>query len=486
MPTHHLACDLGAESGRLMLGTIADGRLALEELHRFPNRVTRTGNSLHWDIPRLFAELKAGLKKAATLKLPIASISTDSWGVDYVLLDARGEVMPPAFHYRDPRTARGVERVRAKVPWPEVFAETGIQFMPLNTLYQLAAEEPARLRAASRVLMIADAFNFWLGGTARIEESNASTTQLYDPRARQWSGQLLKSLDLPARLFPQIVPSGTRLGPLTPGLARETGLGEIAVIAGCSHDTAAAVAAVPASGENWAYLSSGTWSLLGLELSQPLLTEACRELNFTNEVGFGGSIRLLKNISGLWLVQECRRAWAEAGQDFDYATLTRLAIEAPPFVSLINPADQRFLAPSSMTGAIAESCRQTKQPVPTTPGAFVRCALESLALLYRRTLSDIERLTGRRIERLHIVGGGSRNPLLNQFAANATQLPVLAGPVEATAAGNVLVQAIALGEVPSLSAAREMVAASMPVERIEPRDRREWERAFERFEQLPQ
>ncbi len=484
MPTHHLACDLGAESGRLMLGTIADGRLALEELHRFPNRVSRTGDSLHWDIPRLFDELKVGLKKAAALKVPIASISTDSWGVDYVLLDARGKVIPPAFHYRDPRTALGVERVRAKVPRPEVFAETGIQFMPLNTLYQLAAEEPARLREASQMLMIADAFNFWLSGTARIEESNASTTQLYDPRAQLWSGKLLQALGLPAKLFPAIVSSGTRLGTLTPELALETGLGEIAVIAGCSHDTAAAVAAVPASGENWAYLSSGTWSLLGLELSQPLLTDACRELNFTNEVGFGGSIRLLKNISGLWLVQECRREWAQAGQDFDYATLTRLAAETPPFVSLINPGDQRFLAPSSMTGAMAEFCRETKQPVPATPGAFVRCALESLALLYRRTLRDLEQLTGRHIKQLHIVGGGSRNPLLNQFAANATQLPVLAGPVEATAAGNVMVQAIALGEVPSLSAAREIIAASFPVERIEPHDEMDWAQAYQRFVKL--
>jgi len=484
MPTHHLACDLGAESGRLMLGTIADGRLALEELHRFPNRVSRADDSLQWDIPRLFDELKAGLKKAAALKLPIASISTDSWGVDYVLLDARGKVMPPAFHYRDPRTALGVERVRSKVSWPEVFAQTGIQFMPLNTLYQLAAEEPARLGEASRMLMIADAFNFWLSGTARIEESNASTTQLYDPRARLWSVKLLQSLELPAKLFPPIVSSGTRLGTLTPELALETGLGEIAVIAGCSHDTAAAVAAVPASGENWAYLSSGTWSLLGLELSQPLLTDACRELNFTNEVGFGGSIRLLKNISGLWLVQECRREWAHAGQAFDYATLTRLATEAPPFVSLINPADQRFLAPSIMTTAMAEFCRETKQPVPATPGAFVRCALESLALLYRRTLRDIERLTGRRIERLHIVGGGSRNPLLNQFAANATQLPVFTGPVEATAAGNVLVQALALGEIPSLAEARKIVAASFPVERIEPRDEMDCAQAYQRFVNL--
>ena len=484
MPTHHLACDLGAESGRLMLGTIADGRLALEELHRFPNRVTRVGGSLHWDIPGLFAELKIGLRKAAHLKRDIASISTDSWGVDYVLLDADGEVMPPAFHYRDPRTAQGIKRVQGTMSWHEIFAETGIQFMPLNTLYQLAAEEPGRLRNASQILMIADAFNFWLSGTSRMEESNASTTQLYNPQARQWSGKLLRALDLPEKLLPQIVSSGTRLGTLTPELRRDTGLGEIAVIAGCSHDTAAAVAAVPAHGENWAYLSSGTWSLLGVEFSKPLLTEACRELNFTNEVGFGGTIRLLKNISGLWIVQECRREWAQDGEEYDYATLTRLASEAPPFVSLIHPDDPRFLAPASMTGAIAAFCRESNQPVPVAPGAFIRCALESLALLYRRTVLELQQLTGRHIERLHIVGGGSRNPLLNQFAANATQLAVLAGPVEATAAGNVMVQAIALGEVASLTAARAIVAASLPIEPVQPRDRAAWERAFSRFETL--
>jgi rhamnulokinase len=279
--------------------------------------------------------------------------------------------------------------------------------------------------------------------------------------------------------------SGTpRIGSLRPELIRETGLSNVEVIATCSHDTGAAVAAVPAEGENWAYLSSGTWSLLGVELSAPLMTSECRELNFTNEIGYGGSVRLLKNISGLWLVQECRRRWAGSGQDFDYTTLTELAAKAPPFVSIIDPTDARFLAPPDMPDAIASFCRETNQPAPDTPGAFVRCALESLALLYRRTLRQIEQLTGRKIERLHIVGGGSRNTLLNQFTADALQIPVLAGPIEATAAGNVLIQALALGLLPSLAALREVVRRNFEVTRHQPGSADPWTEPYRRFESL--
>lgn len=481
MSTHYLAIDLGAESGRVMLGSLADGRLALEELHRFPNVPIRGESSLCWDIPKIFSEVKTGLRKAAERKLPIASVSTDSWGVDYLLVDAAGEVMPPVFHYRDARTARGVATVKAKVDWPTVFDQTGIQFMPLNTLYQLAAEAPERLDAAAQMLMIADAVNFMLCGVGRVEESNASTTQLYNPRRRAWAGELMESLGLQRRLFPEVVGSGTRLGRLKPSLASGTGLGEIEVLASCSHDTGAAVAAVPASGEDWAYLSSGTWSLMGVELAAPLVTPECRELNFTNEIGFGGSIRLLKNISGLWLVQECRRAWAAEGRELDYATLTRLAAEAKPFVALIDPTDSRFLAPAHMPDAIAAFCRETGQVVPDSPGGFVRCALESLALLYRRTRDQIESLTGRGIQRLHVVGGGSKNELLNQFTANALQIPVHAGPVEATAAGNVLIQAIALGHVATLAAARQVVRNSMPVKIVQPADSGLWNEASTRF-----
>jgi len=484
MLTHYLACDLGAESGRLILGTLDNHRLTLEELHRFPNHPVNAGGSLHWDIPALFDELKAGMKKAAQRSLPIQSISTDSWGVDYLLFDAQGQVLSPTFHYRDERTARGVARAKGRVDWKTIFAETGIQFMPLNTIYQLAAETPGRLQQAHRLLLIGDGFNFLLSGVARAEESMASTSQLYNPRTKSWSRLLLQALDLPARLFPPIVPSGTRLGPLRPELARETGLQGLEVIAACSHDTGAAVAGVPGSGEGWAYLRSGTWSLMGVELPAPIITDPCRELNFTNEIGYGGSVRLLKNIVGLWIVQECRGQWAKQGSDYDYATLTQMAAAAAPFVSLINPADPRFLSPGDMPARIAAYCRETGQPSPPSPGAAIRCALESLALLYRRTGLQIEQLTGRKIERLHIVGGGARNALLNQFTANALQIPVLAGPVEATAAGNIVVQAIASGRLASLAEAREVVRASSEITQVDPGDAPEWEAANRRWEKL--
>ncbi|MBI3851239.1 MAG: rhamnulokinase [Verrucomicrobia bacterium] len=481
MTNHHLACDLGAESGRLMLGTLAKGKLALEELHRFPNTPIKAGESLHWNIPRLFDELKVGLKKAAARKLPIASISCDAWGVDYLLFAADGSLMSPTFHYRDPRNPRVVDKVHWLVSWETIFEETGIQFMAFNTLYQLAAETPERLARADRLLLIGDGINFMLSGVAKTDESMASTTQLYNPRTKTWSKKLIQALGLPEKIFTPIVPSGTRLGPLKREVVGETGLATMEVIASCSHDTGAAVAAVPAADSNWAYISSGTWSLMGVELAKPIINDRCRELNFTNEVGYGRTIRLLKNIIGLWLVQECRREWAEAGHEFDYADLAALAASAPRFVSLINPADARFIGPGDMPAKIAAFCRETAQPVPTSHGAFIRCALESLALLYRRTLNQLEELVCRKIERLHIVGGGSKNELLNQFTANAVQIPVLAGPVEATAAGNVLVQAIALGELPSLTVARQVVRDSFPMTMVQPQDKMGWETAYQRF-----
>jgi len=485
MTTHYLACDLGAESGRLMLGSLEEGWLSLEELHRFPNGPVKSGASLHWDIPRLFANLKTGLKTAARRNLPIASISTDSWGLDYMLFAEDGALIPPTFHYRDARAGQGSANMLAKVDWNTIFAETGIQFMALNTLYQLAAESRERLQRARHLLLIGDGFNFLLSGEARAEETLASTSQLYNPRTKSWSKRLLAALDLPEKLFPPIVPAGSKLGVLKDDIARETGtINRPQVIAGCSHDTGAAVVAVPASGENWAYLSSGTWSLMGVELPAPIVTDACRELNFTNEIGFGGSVRLLKNILGLWLIQECRRDWALAGQQYDYATLTDLAAAAPPFRSLINPADPRFVGPDDMPAKIASFCRETGQPVPASPGATIRCVLESLGLLYRSTLLQIEQLIGKKIERLHIVGGGSRNALLNQFTADALQIPVLAGPVAATAAGNILVQAITLAHLPSLAAARAVVRASSELRRFDPADRTVWNTAFERFRTL--
>lgn len=484
MTTHYLACDLGATSGRVMLATLGNGKITLEELHRFPNDLVKVGNSLHWDMNALFGELRTGLRKAAARRLPIASISTDSWGVDYLLFDAQDRVIEPTFAYRDPRIEQGVKSARAKVSWETTYAETGIQFMALNTIYQLAAESPDRLAQAKKLLLVGDAFNYYCSGVAQHEESLASTSQLYNPRTRTWSKKLLSGLGLPEALFTPVVASGTKLGPMRRELAAEVGLPQIEVIATCSHDTGAAVAAVPASGGNWAYLSSGTWSLIGVELPAPVITDQSRDLNFTNEVGYGSTIRFLKNIIGMWIVEECRRDWAKTGNELSYESLFKHAADAPAFVSLINPNDQRFFAPDDMPVKIAAFCKETGQPAPATPAATVRCVLESLALLYQRMTQQIELLTGRRIECLNIVGGGSRNALLNQFTANALQIPVFAGPSECTALGNVLVQAIALGHLPSLAAAREVVRGSFEVTMFKPTAAVEWEAAFERFEQL--
>ena len=484
MPTHYLACDLGADSGRLMLGTLDGGKIVLEELHRFPNGPVKTSGALHWNFDALLNELKTGLKKAAARQLPIASISTDSWGVDYVLYDERGTVMSPVWCYRDSRTAFGVENAKSRTDWPTIYAETGIQFMALNTIYQLAAEPPERLARVKQLLLIGDAFNYFCSGVARNEVSLASTSQLYNPKTRTWSKKLLDALKLREDMFAPICASGTKLGPLKKNLATEVGLPQIEVIASCSHDTGAAVAAVPASGENWAYLSSGTWSLMGVEWPQPIITDQGRALGFTNEIGFGNSVRLLKNIVGLWIVQECRRQWTKEGKKYDFAALEQLAAAAPPFVSLINADDPRFLSPDNMPKKIAEFCQETGQPVPANHAAYMRCIYESLALFYRVVLRRIERLTGKKIGQLHIVGGGSKDATLNQFAANALKIPVIAGPTECTATGNMLVQAIALGHIPSHAAAREIVRNSFEMKTFTPQNSAQWDAAAARFEKL--
>ena len=484
MPTYYLACDLGADSGRLMLGTLEAGKISLEELHRFPNGPVKTSGALHWNIESLFNELKIGLKKAGAKNLPLASISSDSWGVDYVLYNENGMPMLPVWSYRDSRTAFGVENVKAKIEWPTIYTETGIQFMALNTIYQIAAEPPERLATAKQLLLIGDAFNFFCSGVARNEVSNASTTQLYNPQTKTWSKKIFSALGLREEMFAPLCASGTKLGRMKKNLAQETGLPQIEVIATCSHDTGAAVAAVPASGENWAYLSSGTWSLMGVEAASPVINEQARTLGFTNEIGYGNSVRLLKNIIGLWIVQECRRAWAKAGKKYDYATLEKMAAEATPFVSLINPDDSRFLSPENMPQKIAEFCTETGQPVPANHAAYVRCVYESLALFYRVTLRKLERLTGKKIEKLHIVGGGSQATTLNQCAANAMKIPVLAGPTECTALGNILVQAITLGHIGSHAAARIIVANSFELQTFTPQNSAEWDTAATRFEKL--
>lgn len=485
MPNHYLACDLGAESGRLMLGTLDQGRLSLQELHRFANGAQEENGSLVWDIQHLLRELYRGLSCAAKQDLTVDSISTDSWGVDYVLLDENSKIIPPTYCYRDPRMEQGVKKVLRQVDWPSLFAETGIQFMPINTIFQLAAEPQERLQKARAILGIGDAFNFFLSGKPWAEQSLASTTQLYNPRTHRWSQALLDTLQFPASLFPPVVPSGTRLGQVRPEIVSETGLGSnTQVIATCSHDTGAAVAAVPAQGDSWAYLSSGTWSLMGIECAQPVINDTCRDLNFTNEIGHDRTVRLLKNIVGLWMIQECRREWAAGGQNYDYETLTKLAAEAEPFSAILNCADQRFVGAGQMPQKIAEFCRETNQPPPQSPGDFTRCILESLALLYAHTLKKLEILKGSKIERLHIVGGGSRNRLLNQFTANATGRRIVAGPAEATALGNVLVQAITMGHITHLTEGRKIVRDSSSLEMFEPADTAPWRKALAELERL--
>ena len=476
---YYIACDLGAESGRVMLGTLDDGKLTLEEIHRFPTGPVVITGTWRWDVLRIFDELKTGLRKVAERGLKIESISTDSWGVDYVWLKGQEPLLTVPYHYRDTRTDGAFERAFAAVPAEEVFTETGVQFMAFNTLYQLhweASNRPWLFKSADRFLLIGDYFNYLFSGVAKAEQSLASTTQLYNPKNKKWSRPLLKKLGLPKKLFPEIVPAGAVLGPVLP----EFGLTGAQVVASCSHDTGAAVSAVPAAGKGWAYLSSGTWSLLGVELKKPLITDQSRQHNFTNEVGYGHSIRFLKNIIGLWIQQECRRQWGK----HDYNELRQLAEKCAPLRSLINPNDERFGKPGNMPEKIAAFCRETGQPVPTTPGEFTRCILESLALLYRRTLEQLEAITGQPVTTLHIVGGGSQNLLLNQFSANATGRTVIAGPAEATATGNILIQAIALGQLKDLTELRQVVRNSFAVQTYTPQDASLWAQAYARFQKL--
>ena len=486
---YYVACDLGAESGRVILGSVTDGGLVLEEVHRFPTGATRIQHSLRWNVIDIFDELKAGLRKVASRGVQVASLSVDSWGVDYALFNARQPLVALPYQYRDSRTERTYESSIEKVGREKIFAETGIQFMSINTLYHLIADVQDNadvLGIADQFLTIADYFNYLFSSVAKAEVSLASTTQMFNPSTCDWSAELIDAFDLPRKLFPEVVASGTRLGPLTDDLTSELGLSDVDVIATCSHDTGAAVAAVPAEeGDDWAYLSSGTWSLIGVELPSPLINDPVCESNFTNEAGFGGTTRFLKNIVGLWLLQESRRVWQSQGNDLDYAEINRLAEQAEPLRSLIHPNDARFLSPSDMPAEIAGYCRETNQPAPESPGQFARCILESLALLYRQTLDTIESLTGRTIRRLHIVGGGSQSAPLNQFAASATGRTVLAGPVEATAAGNVLIQAVALGDLDSLTAMRTLVRDSFSIVSYDPESAQQWQAATARFQQLP-
>jgi len=467
-----LAIDLGAESGRAMLGILDQGMLSLEELHRFPNTPVHLPTGLYWDTLRLFQEIRHALAICGReRKIVLDGIGIDTWGVDFALLGADGALVDNPRHYRDARNNGALEKMLKVMPREEIFAETGIQFMQINTLCQLSAmklaDSPA-LEVANTLLFTPDLFNYWLTGVMCAEVSIASTSQFYNPAKKHWAKDLFRRLGIAESILPEIVPSGTRLGTLLPEVADASGLStDTPVFATASHDTASAVAAVPAEGQDWGYISSGTWSLMGVELDAPVINERSLVLNFTNEVGAGGTIRLLKNIAGLWLLQECRRAWALAGREYSYAQLVELAAAAPSCGETIDP--DSFPDPGHMPERIAEHCRAFGWDTPEQPGGMVRLILESLAASYRKVLENLETLTGRRINHIHIVGGGSRNELLNQLAANAMRRLVIAGPAEATAAGNILVQAIGAGIVSGVSEAREVVRRSFPIQVYEPR-----------------
>lgn len=480
----YLAIDLGAESGRVIAGLWNGKTLRLEEIHRFPNGPVYLANSLRWDVLRLWAEIQSGLAQAGKKHgRSLVSVGADTWGVDFVLLTRQGELLGQPYHYRDGRTNGVMEKTFRKVPRSEIFAQTGLQFMQLNTLFQLLAAKqntPNILEQTDCLLFMPDFFHWALSGSRVSEFTIASTSQCLNPIDRSWATGLLKKLELPTRIFPKIVPPGTILDKLRPGLAERLGLHRLNVVAPPSHDTASAVAGVPTAStgkSNWAYLSSGTWSLMGVEVKKASLTPRTAALNLTNEGGLDGTCRLLKNIMGLWLVQQCKRAFDERGKSYDYAQLASLAAKAPPLRSLVEPDDPRFLNPPDMPKAIQAFCRATGQHIPHTEGELIRCAYESLALKYRQVLGWLEQLTGNRIEVIHIVGGGSRIGILNQFTADACQRPVIAGPVEATALGNLLVQVRSSGELSSLAEMRRVVRASSKVTTYEPGPAAPWEAA---------
>lgn len=465
------AIDLGASSGRVMLGNVGRDRLELSEVNRFPNSPVRIAGTLYWDILGLHRGVLDGLRAAGQKAGQLSSIGIDAWAVDYGLIGADGALVGNPVHYRDARTDGVMDKMLSEVGPQELYDITGLQQLPFNTIYQLvAASGSAALESASTVLLIPDLISYWLTGEIGAEATNASTTQLYDVRRRCWSDPLIDGLGLSRGLFPPLRRSGDSAGILSPDALSDTGLrGPVPVTAVGSHDTASAVVGVPAANERFAYVSCGTWSLVGLELDRPVLTEDSRRANFTNEEGVDGTTRYLRNVMGLWLLQECLRTWKAAGLQAELETLLHDAARVAPFTALVDPDDPVFLPPGDMPRRIGEACRRTGQIPPRSQAETVRCVLDSLALAYRRTLREAERLSGRSIDVVHVVGGGARNALLCQLTADACRLPVVAGPVEAAALGNVLVQARAVGAVTGgLPQLRALVRDTQDLHRYEP------------------
>ncbi len=483
-----LAFDLGAESGRAVLGTLDGHRLSVHEVRRFPNTPLPLAGHIHWNVYALLDEMKAAMRDAAaSTGVRPDSLGVDTWGVDFGLLARDGGLLGLPFCYRDHRNAGAMEDYFKLVPRSELYEATGIQFMPFNTLFQLYAmvrDRSPQLEAAADLLFMPDLFGYLLTGRKAAEFTIASTSQFLDPRNRTWVPGLFQAMGFSRRILQDLVEPGTVLGPLSDRVIAETGYRDVPVVATAGHDTASAVAAVPAEGGNWAYISSGTWSLVGVEEAAPVISPASLRANFTNEGGVGGTVRFLKNVTGLWLVQGCRKAWSADGP-VSYEDLAAAASDAPRFAALIDPDDPGFLNPADMPEALAAYCRRTGQAVPPTRAAMVRAILESLALKYRFVLDELRAVLGHPVDRIHVIGGGARNPLLCQLTADATGLPVIAGPAEATAVGNILVQAMALGLVSSPAGMRAIIRESFPLESYRPAGpQAEWDAAYARFGQI--
>jgi len=483
-PTPFLAFDLGASGGRGIIGNLKDKVLTLEEVCRFDNGMTNILGSYHWDILRLFDEIVKGIAKTNSLGLRPASMGIDTWGVDYGLLDKKGNLLGNPYAYRDHRTDTAMEEFSARVPLQRIYKLTGIQFMQFNTLFQLYAAKRDKLPimdVAGDLLFIPDLLNYMLTGIKKTEFTFATTSQLLNPMTGKWEKELFDALGIAEHIMQEIIEPGTVLGPLHKSVIDETGMQDLKVIAVASHDTGSAIAAIPATDENFAYISSGTWSLMGIESKQAIITEDSFNYSFTNEGGVNHTYRILKNIMGLWLIQECKRCWAGAQHDYSYPELVAMAERAVPFRSLVNTDHACFYNPVDMLSAVADFCKAHGEPLPSQPGEYARCIFESLALKYRYVLESLRKISGKKIDKIHIIGGGSQNKFLCQLTANATGLQVIAGPAEGTAIGNLLVQAMGLGYVSSLSEIREIVRNSCETVVFQPVDTDKWDGVWDRF-----
>jgi len=479
-----LAFDIGASGGRAIIGSLADQRISLNVVRRFPNSMTRIQSRFHWDIYRLFEELQGGLKDASDQDEMPLSIGIDTWGVDYGLLDRTGRILDLPYAYRDPRTDGAMDEVFRIIPKEELYRLTGIQFLQFNTLFQLYAakrDEFPAMKIARDLLFVPDLLNYLLTGVKCSEFTIATTSQLMNPSTGQWEQQLFQAIDVPIEIMQRIVYPGHVLGRLSDSVAKESGSTGAEVVCVASHDTGSAVAAIPAEDDSFAYISSGTWSLMGIESGFPVISPKSLELNFTNEGGVEGTWRILKNIMGLWLQQECLRFWTDSGTALSNQALMSLATSSKPFKSLVDPDHPTLLNPESMPEALSKLAERAKEPRMDSPGEFARCIMESLAFRYRQTLEELKQITDKKIRRIHIIGGGSQNTLLCQFTANATGLPVVAGPAEATSLGNIMVQAMACGKVESLAEARALLRNSFEFREFIPENCSEWENRYSRF-----